>query len=72
MIINMREGASEQEIQHVIERVKEAGFQAHVTRGTERDCRGRWQQWTPSRIAGVSRRSRRDRSGSHRAAVQAS
>jgi len=36
MIINMREGASEQEIQHVIERVKEAGFQAHVTRGTER------------------------------------
>jgi 3-deoxy-7-phosphoheptulonate synthase len=36
MIINMREGASEAEIQHVIERVKEAGYQAHVTRGTER------------------------------------
>jgi 3-deoxy-7-phosphoheptulonate synthase len=36
MIINMREGASEQEIQHVIDRVKEAGYQAHVTRGTER------------------------------------
>jgi 3-deoxy-7-phosphoheptulonate synthase len=36
MIINMREGASEQEIQHVVERVKEAGYQAHVTRGTER------------------------------------
>ncbi|MBV8050229.1 MAG: hypothetical protein JOZ80_03520, partial [Acidobacteriaceae bacterium] len=30
MIINMREGASEQEIQHVIDRVKEAGYQAHV------------------------------------------
>src|SRR5579862_5268425 len=36
MIINMREGASEKEIQHVIDRVKEAGYQAHVTRGTER------------------------------------
>jgi 3-deoxy-7-phosphoheptulonate synthase len=36
MIINMREGASEQEIQHVIDRVKEAGYQAHLTRGTER------------------------------------
>ena len=36
MIINMREGASEEEIIHVIERVREAGYQAHVTRGTER------------------------------------
>jgi 3-deoxy-7-phosphoheptulonate synthase len=36
MIINMNEGATEAEIQHVIDRVKEAGFQAHVTRGTER------------------------------------
>ena len=36
MIINMCEGASEQEIQHVVDRVKEAGYQAHVTRGTER------------------------------------
>jgi 3-deoxy-7-phosphoheptulonate synthase len=36
MIINMREGASEREIQHIIDRVKEAGYQAHVTRGTER------------------------------------
>ncbi|HXY16394.1 MAG TPA: 3-deoxy-7-phosphoheptulonate synthase [Terriglobales bacterium] len=36
MIINMREGAPEHEIQHVIDRVKEAGYQAHVTRGTER------------------------------------
>lgn len=36
MIINMSEGASDQEIQHVIDRVREAGFQAHVTRGTER------------------------------------
>jgi 3-deoxy-7-phosphoheptulonate synthase len=33
MIVNMLEGASEQEIEHVIERVREAGFQAHVTRG---------------------------------------
>ena len=36
MIVNMREGASEQEIQHIIDRVKEAGFQAIVTRGAER------------------------------------
>jgi len=36
MIINMREGASEEQIQHIVERVKEAGYQAHVTRGTER------------------------------------
>jgi 3-deoxy-7-phosphoheptulonate synthase len=36
MIINMSEGATDQQIEHVIERVREAGFQAHVTRGTER------------------------------------
>jgi len=36
MIINMREHATEEEIQHIIDRVKEAGYQAHVTRGAER------------------------------------
>src|SRR5215470_16322175 len=36
MIVNMKDGASEQQINHVIERVREAGYQAHVTRGTER------------------------------------
>ncbi len=36
MIVNMSEKASAQEIDHVIERVKELGFQAHVTRGVER------------------------------------
>src|SRR5437868_2338315 len=36
MIINMAEGASEQQIQHVADRVKEAGFQPHLTRGAER------------------------------------
>ena len=36
MIINMSERATEQEIQHVIDRIKEAGYQAHVTRGAER------------------------------------
>ena len=36
MIVNMAEGASEQQIQHVIERVQEAGYKAHVTRGTTR------------------------------------
>ncbi len=34
MVVNMLEGASENEIQHVIDRVREAGFQPHVTRGT--------------------------------------
>src|SRR3954454_1943876 len=33
MIVNMLEAASENEIQHVIDRVREAGFQPHVTRG---------------------------------------
>ena len=36
MIINMSDQATEQQIEHVIQRVKEAGYQAHVTRGTER------------------------------------
>ena len=36
MIINMSERATEQEIQHVIDRIKESGYQAHVTRGAER------------------------------------
>src|SRR5262252_7370379 len=36
MIVNMSEKATEAEINHVIERVREAGYQPHVTRGTER------------------------------------
>jgi 3-deoxy-7-phosphoheptulonate synthase len=36
MVINMAANASEADLQHVIERVKECGFQPHVTRGTER------------------------------------
>jgi 3-deoxy-7-phosphoheptulonate synthase len=36
MVINMALNASEAELQHVIERVKECGFQPHVTRGSER------------------------------------
>ena len=36
MIVNMSERATEREINHVIERVREAGYQPHVTRGTER------------------------------------
>jgi 3-deoxy-7-phosphoheptulonate synthase len=36
MIVNMSEKATEQEIHHVIERIREAGYQPHVTRGTER------------------------------------
>jgi len=36
MIVNMAEGASEQEISHVIDRIREAGYQPHITRGTSR------------------------------------
>jgi len=36
MIVNMSEKATEQEINHVIERIREAGYQPHITRGTER------------------------------------
>jgi len=36
MVINMAEGASEEQIQHVIDRVNETGYTAHVIRGTER------------------------------------
>src|ERR1700678_4479623 len=36
MIVNMSEKASQQEIEHVIERIREAGYQPHVTRGVER------------------------------------
>src|SRR5262249_38520970 len=36
MVINMAAGATEAQLEHVIERVKECGFQPHVTRGAER------------------------------------
>ena len=36
MIVNMSEKATEQEIAHVVERIREAGYQPHVTRGVER------------------------------------
>jgi 3-deoxy-7-phosphoheptulonate synthase len=36
MVINMVEGATEAEIQHVIDRVNESGYRAHVIRGAER------------------------------------
>ena len=36
MIVNMSEKATEQEIEHVIERIREAGYQPHITRGVER------------------------------------
>ena len=36
MIITMTDTATEQELQHVIDRIRESGFQPHLTRGTER------------------------------------
>jgi len=36
MIVNMSDSATEDQIEHIIQRIREAGFQPHVTRGTER------------------------------------
>jgi 3-deoxy-7-phosphoheptulonate synthase len=36
MIVNMSEKATVQQIEHVIARIREAGYQPHVTRGVER------------------------------------
>jgi 3-deoxy-7-phosphoheptulonate synthase len=36
MVINMALNSTEAELQHVIDRVKECGFQPHITRGAER------------------------------------
>ena len=36
MIVNMSDSATEEQIDHIIQRIREAGFQPHVTRGTER------------------------------------
>ena len=36
MIVNMSDSATEQQIDHIIQRIREAGYQPHVTRGTER------------------------------------
>ena len=36
MIVNMSEKATEEQINHIIDRIREAGYNPHVTRGTER------------------------------------
>src|SRR6202162_5222273 len=36
MIVNMSDSATPEHIEHIIQRIREAGFQPHVTRGTER------------------------------------
>jgi DAHP synthase ferredoxin-like domain len=40
MIVNMSPEATEEQIEHVIQRIKECGFQAHVIRGAERTVIG--------------------------------
>jgi 3-deoxy-7-phosphoheptulonate synthase len=40
MIIKMTEKATKEEINHVVERIEECGYQAHVIRGTERTIVG--------------------------------
>src|SRR5258708_38477638 len=36
MIVNMSDTATSDQIEHIIQRIKEAGFTPHITRGTER------------------------------------
>jgi 3-deoxy-7-phosphoheptulonate synthase len=36
MIVNMSDKATEHEIAHIVERIREAGYQPHLTRGVER------------------------------------
>ena len=40
MIVNMLSDATEEQINHVVERIKECGYQAHVIRGEERTVIG--------------------------------
>jgi 3-deoxy-7-phosphoheptulonate synthase len=40
MIVNMRAEATEEQINHIVERIKECGYQAHVIRGEERTVIG--------------------------------
>jgi 3-deoxy-7-phosphoheptulonate synthase len=40
MIVNMLAGATEAQINHVVERIKECGYQAHLIRGEERTVIG--------------------------------
>jgi len=40
MIVNMKSEASEEEIRHVIDRIEECGYHAHVSQGTERTVIG--------------------------------
>jgi len=35
MIVNMSRNATQEQIDHVVERIKECGYQAHVIRGAE-------------------------------------
>ena len=55
MIVNMSREATEEQIEHVIERIKECGYQAHVIRGAERTVigavgsGGRRANWKPCR-----------------------
>jgi len=40
MVINMSSGATEEQISHVVERIKECGFEPHLIRGAERTVIG--------------------------------
>ena len=40
MIVNMQNNATPEEISHIVERIQECGFQAHVVQGAERTIIG--------------------------------
>jgi len=56
MIVNMSDSATEEQIDHIIQRIREAGFQPHVTRGTSAPS------LRQSAAAGAAMKSRRFRS----------
>ena len=72
MIVNMSRNATQEQIDHVIERIKECGYPAarHPRRRTHRHRRGR-QRRPARRARGSAGRARRRRADPHLAAVQA-
>src|SRR4030081_3059715 len=61
MIVNMSDNATPEQIEHIIQRIREAGFQPHVTRGTERTIVA--AVGSGGRRPGIAARSRPPRGG---------
>jgi len=63
MIVNMSPNATEEQIEHVVQRVKECGYQAHVIRGATHtvigpvETTGAVANWKPCKPRPASKRS---------------